>query len=143
MVKGANERGSFLDFWLLESKFINFLMSALKWQVNSTSNFALFFIVLIHNSSVNFKIIHFLPIKVRILTLSSALVKICQISHVIFSNYKLVFLQILHHSSVSWKITPVYFFSSNIIYFRHKEPIKTNFRLSSSWVKSHRIPSQF
>ena len=40
-----------------------------------------------------------------------------------FSNNKSVFLQILHHSSVSWKITPLYFFSSKIIYFGLKEPI--------------------
>ena len=33
-------------------------------------------------------------------------------------------LQILHPSSVSWKITPLYFFSSNNIYFAQKEPIK-------------------
>ena len=41
-----------------------------------------------------------------------------------FPNHKSVFLQILHHSSVSWKITPLYFFSSNIIYFGQKQPIK-------------------
>ena len=42
-----------------------------------------------------------------------------------------VFLQNLHNSSVSWKITPLYFCSSNNIYFGHKEPIKTKklFRL--------------
>ena len=41
-----------------------------------------------------------------------------------FSSNKSVFLQILHHSSMSWKITPLYFFSSNNIYFAQKEPIK-------------------
>ena len=51
------------------------------------------------------------PIKVPILTLSSALVKICQISQVFFSNHKSVSLQHLHNSSVSWKITPLYFCS--------------------------------
>ena len=35
-------------------------MSVLKWKVNSSSNFALFFIVMTHNSSVNFKVIPFL-----------------------------------------------------------------------------------
>ena len=34
--------------------------SNLKRQVSSTSNFASFFIVMAHNSSVNFKLIHFL-----------------------------------------------------------------------------------
>ena len=33
-------------------------------------------------------------------------------------------LQILYPSSVSWKTTPLYFFSSNNIYFAQKDPIK-------------------
>ena len=41
-----------------------------------------------------------------------------------FWNDKLIPLQILHPSSVSWKITPLYFFSSNNIYFAQKEHIK-------------------
>ena len=39
-------------------------------------------------------------------------------------NDKLIPLQILYPSSVSWKTTPLYFFSSNNIYFAQKEPIK-------------------
>ena len=35
-------------------------MSILEWQVNSISNFASFFIVLMHNSPQIFKLIHFL-----------------------------------------------------------------------------------
>ena len=42
------------------SKFIKFLMSILKWHVNSSSNFASLFIVMIHNSYVDFKLILFL-----------------------------------------------------------------------------------
>ena len=41
-----------------------------------------------------------------------------------FWNDKSIPLQILHPSSVSWKITPLYFFSSNNIYFAQKEHIK-------------------
>ena len=41
-----------------------------------------------------------------------------------FWNNKSIPLQILYPSSVSWKIIPLYFFSSNNIYFAHKEPIK-------------------
>ena len=41
-----------------------------------------------------------------------------------FWNGESIFPQILHPSSVSWKITPVYFFSSNKIYFAQKELIK-------------------
>ena len=33
-------------------------------------------------------------------------------------------LQILYPTSVSWKIIPLYFLSSNKIYFAQKEPIK-------------------
>ena len=64
------------------------------------------------------------PIKFSILTLSSALVQICQIPDVIFQTTKLVFVQLLHRSSVSCKITPMYFFRPNLIYFAEKEPIK-------------------
>ena len=46
---------------------------------------------------------------------------------ILFSNHKSAFLQNLHISSVSWKITPLYFYSSNNIYFGNKEPVKTNF----------------
>ena len=37
---------------------------------------------------------------------------------------KLIPPQILYPSAVSWKITPLYFFSSNNVYFAQKEPIK-------------------
>ena len=50
-------------------------------------------------------------------------------------------LQILYLSSVSWKIIPLYFFSSNNIYFSQKELIKMKFlRLSSGRVKFCQIP---
>ena len=41
-----------------------------------------------------------------------------------FWNAKSIPLQILYPSSVSWKTIPLYFFSSNNIYFTQKEPIK-------------------
>ena len=41
-----------------------------------------------------------------------------------FWNDKSIPLQILYPSSISWKITPLYFFSSNNIYFSQKEHIK-------------------
>ena len=134
-----------LDFYVLGSKFVKFLLSILKWQVNSSSHHVSFFIVMIHNSPVNFKLTHFLiwikdPIKVTILTLLSALVKICQISHVIFWNYKSLFLKILHHSLMSWKMTPLYFFSSSIICFGQRSHLKCKFfRLSSAQVKIRQI----
>ena len=79
-LKGAHESAYFWDFQEVGSKFIKFLMSILKRQVNSSSNFASFFIVMTHSSSVNFKL------KVPILRLSSAVVKICQIPHVVFQT---------------------------------------------------------
>ena len=45
---------------VLGSKFVKFFMSILKRQVSSFSSFVSFFIVMTHNFSVNFKLIHFL-----------------------------------------------------------------------------------
>ena len=53
-------------------------------------------------------------IKVQILRLSCALMKVHPIPHASFETTRSRFIQILHHCSVSWKITPLYFFSSNI-----------------------------
>ena len=50
---------TFLRLLVLRSTFVKFLMSLLNWQVNSPAKFASFFIVMTHNSSVNFKLIHF------------------------------------------------------------------------------------
>ena len=44
----------------VRSKFIKFVMSILKWQVNSSSNFESFFIAMTRNSSVDFELILFL-----------------------------------------------------------------------------------
>ena len=111
-------KSSFLDFQVLESKFLKFLMSILKWQANSSSNFTLFFIVMTHNTSVNFKVIHFLLWTKRSHPTPNFDTFKCSGKNLWnFSNHKSVFLQILHHSSVSWKITPLYFFRSNIKYF--------------------------
>ena len=50
----------FSDFQVLDSKFIKLLMSILNWQLNSSSNFASLFILMTHNSPVNFTLIYFL-----------------------------------------------------------------------------------
>ena len=99
----------FLDFRVIGSRFVKFLTSILNWQVNSFSNFASFFIAIIHNFPVHFKLIHFLlwikgPIKVPILRISSSLVKICQL-FMPFSKPQIKF-------SSNWKITSLYFFRS-------------------------------
>ena len=74
-------------------------MSALKWQVNSSSKFALFFIVMTHNSSVDFKVISFLfwtkeSHQSPNFDSLSALVKVCQISPVFFQITSQFFLKI-------------------------------------------------
>ena len=121
---------------MLESKFVKFLMSVLKLKVKFPSNFTLLFIVMSHNSSVNFKFIPFLLWAKGSHQSSNFDTFKCSSGNLrnfscLFSNHWSFFLQNLHNSSVSWKITPLYFCSSNNIYFGHKEPIKTKqfFRL--------------
>ena len=119
-------------------------MSVFKWQINSSLSFALFFIAMTHNSSVNFKVIPFLLLtkgshqssNFDTFKCSSEKLPNCSCH---FLNHKSVFLQKLHNSSVSWKTTPLYFCSSNIIYFGHKEPIKIQ-NFSSARVKIYEIP---
>ena len=93
------------------------------------SKFASLFIFMTHNSSINFKLIHFLfwikssHQNPNFETFECSGENFPD-SAFHFLNRKLVFLEILHHSSVSQKITPLYSFSSNIIYFGQKEPIE-------------------
>ena len=87
--KGSHSSENFWDFQVLRSNFVKFLMPILKREVNSSLNFASFFSVITYNSSVNFNSCVFYfgqkdPIKAPILTLSSALVKICEVPHAIF-----------------------------------------------------------
>ena len=60
LVSRSQLKHKFLDFWVLESKFVKFLMSVLKQKVRSSSIFVSFFILMTHNFSVNFKLMHFL-----------------------------------------------------------------------------------
>ena len=120
--KAAQYSVHFWDFWVIESKFIKFLMSILNRKVFFL-NFAPFFSVTAHNLPVSFKLIHFLlwvkgfHQSLKFGTFECSGENLPNFScH--FPNHKSVFLQIFHHSPVSWKITPPYFFSSNIIYFR-------------------------
>ena len=120
---------------MLGSKFIKFLMSILKWQVNSSSNFASFFIVMTHNSSVDFKLILFLLwIKgshhyPNFETLNCSGENL-PYSSCHFPNHKSVFLQILDQSSGSWDITPLYLLAETL-YF--KEPIKVQIWWKFTW----------
>ena len=114
---------------MLRSKFVKFLVSVLNWQVNSSSNFVSFFIVMTQNSPVNFKLINFLLwIKGSHQTSNFETFKCSgenfpnSLCH--FWKQKSVFLQILHQYSVQSNIASLYFFSSNIIYFGQRKPIK-------------------
>ena len=113
-------------------------MSILKQQVNSSSNFPSFFIIMTQKSSADFKLIHFLLwIKVwhqspNFVTFKCSCENLPH-SSCDFSNYKSVFLQILHHSSMSWDITSLYLFSWNFIYFQKKEPIKVQIWCNFMW----------
>ena len=94
-------------------------MLIFKWQANSSSNLASFFIVTWHNFSVNFKHIHFLLWTKGSCQNPNFDTFKCSDQNLPnfschFSNQKSVFLQILHKSSVSWKITHLYCFSSNL-----------------------------
>ena len=116
---------------MLGSKFVKFLMPILKWQVDSSPNFVPLFSFMKDSSSVlyffNSNNIYFAqkePIKVRIFETFQCSAQNLWNSLCQFWNDNSIPLQILYLSSVSWKISPLYFFSSNNIYFAQKEPIK-------------------
>ena len=114
---------------MLGSKFVKFLMSILKRQVSSSLIFVSFFIIMTHNFSVNFKLLHFLLWTIgshqnsNFDTFKYSGENLPN-SSCHFTSNKPVFVQILHHSSVSSEMTSLYLFSSNNIYFVQKEPIK-------------------
>ena len=114
---------------MLWSKFVNFLMSVLKWRANSYSNFTSFFIVKLHISPIIFKLMRFLIWRKESHQSPSFeafkfLGKNLPNSSSHFWKHKSVLLQTLHHSSVLSYISPLYLFSWNVIYFDQKEPIK-------------------
>ena len=64
------------------------------------------------------------PIKMKIFETFKCSCQILSNSLCQFGNDELIPLRILYPSSVSWKITPLYFLSSNNIYFFQKEHMK-------------------
>ena len=77
--------------------------------------------------------------KVQFFKRLSALMKVHLIAHAIFETTRSGFILILHHCSVSWNITPLYFCSSNLIYFGQNEPIEKTF--SDFWVVGENSPN--
>ena len=67
------------------------------------------------------------PINVHFFGLLSAPMIVHSIPHAIFENTGSGYIQNLHHCSVPWKIIPLYYFSSNLIYFGQKEAIRVKF----------------
>ena len=72
------------------------------------------------------------PIKVQFFRFLSALMKVHTIPRGIFETTSSALIQLLYHCSVSWKVTPLYFCSSNLVYFGQEEPITKKF--SDFWV---------
>ena len=127
------------------SQFVTFLMSNLKRQVDRFSNIDLFFVVMTHNSSADFKLVNFLLwIKGSFQNPNCETFK-CSGENFPYFSYHFqsrnsVFLQIFYHSSVSWKITPLDFFRSNFTCFVHKELIKVKIqRFPDDQVKIHQM----
>ena len=107
-----------------------------------------------HHSSMSWKITPFYffssnniyfaqkePIKVKIFETFECSGQNLSNSFCQFWNDKSILLQTLHPSSVSWKITPLYFFSSNNLYFSQKERIKVKIlRLLTAQFKICQVP---
>ena len=114
---------------MLWSNFVKFLIpiwneKSIPLQILCPSSVSWKIIPLYFFSANSIYFAHKEPIKVKIFetfersgqNLTNSL---CQ-----FLNAKLIPLQILCPFSVSWKIPPLYFFSSDNIYFAQKEQIK-------------------
>ena len=82
----------------------------LKWQVNSSSNFAPFFIVMMHNSSADFKMILFLLWVKGSHHYPNFETLNCSGENLPYSS-----CHFPNHKSVSWKITPLSFFRSHFV----------------------------
>ena len=120
-------------------------MSILKRQVSSLSIFVSFSIVMTHNFSVYFKLIHF-QLWTKGSHQSSNFDTLERSGENLpnsschFPSNKSVFLQILHHSSMLWETTLLYFVSP-IYTLLKRSPLKWKcLRLLSGQVKICEIP---
>ena len=108
-------------------------MLILKQQVNSSSNFASFFIVMTHSSSVNFKLIYIFS------TLGKRILSKSQIPHAIFQTTRQFFFKFC--VTLQWyERYLLCTFLGQIKCFPQKEPIKVEIlRISSGKMKLHQI----
>ena len=145
---GQNLSNFLCQFWKDESIPLQILYpSSVAWKI-----IPLFFF-----SSNNIYFAQKEPIKMKIFETFECSSQILSNSLCQFWNNESIPVQILYPSSVSWKITPLYFFSSNNMYFDHKEPIKvkivetcsvqnlsnSNFGMTSRFLSKFCIPLQF
>ena len=114
---------------MLKSKFVKILMSILKRQVNSSSNFTLIFVFMAHNSSKNFWGNTFYTLYKRIP--SKSYLWHSQVLWWKFAKFLMSFFE--PQDSFSSNFAPLfsvikdralYIFSSKNKYFAQKEPIK-------------------
>ena len=104
-----------VQIFVLESKFVKFLMSILNWQVNSSSIFASLFIGMTQISPVKFKLKYF-PLWIKVFHKSQFLhFRTCSGKNSLnsschFWKHESVFLQMLHQYSVPSNKTPLYLF---------------------------------
>ena len=120
-------------FEIFESLGQNLLNSSCQlWNRKSVLFQTLHHSSLTQNSSLSFKLIHFL-LCIKGSNESHNFENFVSsggnlsIRHVIFQTNIGFFFQNLHHTLVSWNIAPLYFFSWNIKYFGKKQPIKVSF----------------
>ena len=104
-------------------------MSILNWQGNSSSNYASFFISMTRNFPANFKLIYFVlclkgPHQSPNFETFKCPGENLPNSSCHFWKHKSDFLQILHWYLAPSNITTLYLFTSNILYFGQKQPIK-------------------
>ena len=132
---------------MLGSRFIKFLILILNWQVNSRSNFVSFFIVMIQNFPVNFKLIRFYfekkdPIKVPIFRLSNMLwwkfakllISFLKAQVNFPSNVASIFSAIKQNC-------PILFLTQTVYTLFKRSPLKCTFlRFLSAGVKIRQIP---
>ena len=103
-------------------------MSVLKWEFNSSPNFALLFspikqLLCTSLAQTLYTLVEKKPLKWTFSRLECSGQNLSN-SSCQFWNDKSIPYQIFHHSSVLSKLTPLYLFSSNNIYFDQKDPIK-------------------
>ena len=107
-------------------------MLILKRQVNSSSHFASFSIVMTHNSSVNFKLIHFLLwIKGSHQSPNFGTFQCFAIFPMSFSKTQVSFSSKFLSIFSVMKDNLSVLFMSNVIYFAQKEPIKARILIIS------------